>query len=39
VLSTLLALLELARGGHLRIVQPGSFQPLVIRRESARATG
>lgn len=36
VLSTLLALLEMARRGQLRILQPGSFQPLVIRRESAR---
>jgi len=35
VLSTLLALLELARRGQLSIRQPGSFQPLVIRRESA----
>jgi len=35
VLSTLLALLELARRGLLAVRQPGPFQPLVIRRESA----
>jgi segregation and condensation protein A len=35
VLSTLLALLELARRGALSLGQPGPFQPLVIRRESA----
>ena len=37
VLSTLLALLELARRGHLSIRQPQPFTPLVIRREPAYA--
>jgi segregation and condensation protein A len=37
VLSVLLAILEMARRGQLAIVQPAPFQPLVIRRESARA--
>jgi segregation and condensation protein A len=37
VLSTLLAILELARRGQLLIVQPAPFQPLVIRREFALA--
>lgn len=34
VLSTLLALLELARRGTLSLTQPASFAPLVITRES-----
>lgn len=38
VLSTLLALLELAKRGSLRLLQPSPFSPLVIARESARAT-
>jgi segregation and condensation protein A len=38
VLSTLLALLELAKRGSLRLLQPTPFSPLVIARESARAT-
>jgi len=33
VLSTLLALLELARRGALRLAQPGAFQPLMIHRD------
>ena len=37
VLSTLLALLELARRGQLVVRQPAPFTPLVIRRESAPA--
>jgi len=37
VLSTLLAILELARRGELLIAQSGPFQPPVIRREFARA--
>jgi segregation and condensation protein A len=36
VLSTLLALLELARRGLLGLAQPSPFAPLVIRREAAR---
>ncbi len=36
VLSTLLALLELARRGLLRVAQPHPFTPLVIRREATR---
>jgi segregation and condensation protein A len=36
VLSTLLAILELARRGSLRITQPAPFAPMVIARESAR---
>ena len=38
VLSTLLALLELAKRGSLRLLQPTPFSPLVIARESARPT-
>ncbi len=38
VLSTLLALLELARRGRLLLLQPAPFAPLVIRRESADPT-
>jgi segregation and condensation protein A len=38
VLSTLLALLELAKRGSLRLLQHTPFSPLVIARESARAT-
>jgi segregation and condensation protein A len=38
VLSTLLALLELAKRGSLRLLQPTPFSPLVIARESARST-
>ncbi len=37
LLSTLLALLELARRGRLVLRQPAPFQPLVIRRESPDA--
>jgi segregation and condensation protein A len=36
VLSTLLALLELAKRGGLRLTQPSPFSPLVIARDSAR---
>jgi segregation and condensation protein A len=36
VLSTLLALLELAKRGSLRLLQPTPFSPMVIARESAR---
>jgi segregation and condensation protein A len=36
VLSTLLALLELAKRGTLRLVQPSPFSPMVIARDSAR---
>jgi segregation and condensation protein A len=36
VLSTLLALLELAKRGALRIVQPAAFAPMVIARDPAR---
>jgi len=36
VLSTLLALLELAKRGTLRIVQPAAFAPMVIARDPAR---
>ena len=36
VLSTLLALLELAKRGALRLVQPTPFSPLVIARDTAR---
>ncbi len=36
VLSTLLALLELARRGSLRLLQPTPFSPMVIARESPR---
>ncbi|MEO8295213.1 MAG: ScpA family protein [Gemmatimonadota bacterium] len=38
VLSTFLALLELARRGRLNLVQPAPFAPMVIRRESVPAT-
>jgi chromatin segregation and condensation protein Rec8/ScpA/Scc1 (kleisin family) len=34
VLSTLLALLELAKRGSLRLVQPTPFSPLVIARDT-----
>ena len=37
VLSTLLALLELAKRGSLRLFQPTPFSPLVIARESPRS--
>ena len=36
VLSTLLALLELAKRGSLRLLQPTPFCPMVIARESSR---
>jgi len=36
VLSTLLALLELAKRGTLRLVQPAAFAPMVIARDPAR---
>jgi segregation and condensation protein A len=36
VLSTLLALLELAKRGALKLVQPTPFSPLVIARDAAR---
>ncbi len=36
VLSTLLALLELAKRGTLRLTQPAPFSPMVIARDSAR---
>jgi chromatin segregation and condensation protein Rec8/ScpA/Scc1 (kleisin family) len=36
VLSTLLALLELAKRGSLRLVQSTPFCPMVIARESPR---
>jgi chromatin segregation and condensation protein Rec8/ScpA/Scc1 (kleisin family) len=35
-LSTLLALLELARRGILRLAQPAPFAPLVIARDATR---
>jgi segregation and condensation protein A len=38
LLSTFLALLELARRGRLNLVQPAPFAPMVIRRESPRPT-
>jgi segregation and condensation protein A len=38
VLSTLLALLELAKRGSLRLLQPTPFCPMVIARESPRPT-
>jgi segregation and condensation protein A len=38
VLSTLLALLELAKRGALRLVQSSAFAPMVIARDPARAT-
>jgi segregation and condensation protein A len=37
VLSTLLALLELAKRGSLRLVQPAAFAPMVIARDSSRS--
>jgi chromatin segregation and condensation protein Rec8/ScpA/Scc1 (kleisin family) len=37
VLSTLLALLELAKRGTLRLVQPTPFSPLVIARDTTRS--
>ena len=36
ILSTFIALLELARRGALRVEQPEPFAPIVIRRESPR---
>lgn len=36
VLSVLIALLELARGGHCRLLQPAVFAPLVIRRDASQ---
>jgi chromatin segregation and condensation protein Rec8/ScpA/Scc1 (kleisin family) len=36
VLSTLLALLELAKRGTLRLLQPAAFAPMVIARDPAR---
>ena len=38
VLSTLLAVLELAKRGVLRLVQPAAFAPMVISRDPTRAT-
>jgi chromatin segregation and condensation protein Rec8/ScpA/Scc1 (kleisin family) len=38
VLSTFLALLELAKRGRLNLAQPAPFAPMVIRRESADPT-
>jgi segregation and condensation protein A len=37
VLSTLLALLELAKRGTLRLTQPTPFSPMVIARDAARS--
>jgi segregation and condensation protein A len=37
VLSTLLALLELAKRGSLKIVQPAAFAPMVIARDASRS--
>ncbi len=37
VLSTLLALLELAKRGAVRLTQPGPFSPMVIARDPARS--
>jgi segregation and condensation protein A len=37
VLSTLLALLELAKRGTLRLLQPTPFSPMVIARDTARS--
>jgi segregation and condensation protein A len=37
VLSTLLALLELAKRGAVRLVQPSPFSPMVIARDAARS--
>jgi chromatin segregation and condensation protein Rec8/ScpA/Scc1 (kleisin family) len=36
VLSTLLALLELAKRGTVRLTQPLPFSPMVIARDAAR---
>jgi chromatin segregation and condensation protein Rec8/ScpA/Scc1 (kleisin family) len=36
VLSTLLALLELAKRGVVRLAQPSPFSPLMIARDTAR---
>ncbi|MBW8839929.1 MAG: hypothetical protein JF602_08775, partial [Gemmatimonadetes bacterium] len=36
VLSTLLALLELAKRGAVRLLQPTPFSPMVIARDAAR---
>ncbi len=38
LLSTLLALLELAKRGTVRLMQPAAFAPMVIARDPARAT-
>ncbi len=38
VLSTLIAILELARQGVLRILQPAPFAPIVLARESTNPT-
>lgn len=37
LLSTLLALLELAKRGAVRLTQPGPFSPMVIARDPARS--
>jgi segregation and condensation protein A len=37
VLSTLLALLELAKRGSIRLLQPAPFSPMVIARDPARS--
>jgi chromatin segregation and condensation protein Rec8/ScpA/Scc1 (kleisin family) len=37
VLSTLLALLELAKRGTVRLTQPTPFSPMVIARDAARS--
>ena len=37
VLSTLLALLELAKRGTVRLIQPTPFSPMVIARDAARS--
>lgn len=37
VLSTLLAILEMAKRGSLRILQPAPFAPMVIARDAARS--
>jgi chromatin segregation and condensation protein Rec8/ScpA/Scc1 (kleisin family) len=37
VLSTLLALLELAKRGLVRLAQTSPFSPMVIARDSARS--
>jgi segregation and condensation protein A len=39
VLSTLLALLEMARRGQLQVLQPAPFAPMVIRREATLPAG